>query len=109
MNNVTSRVKVDDKVKIIAGKDKGKIGKVTKVIRKDSRVVVENINIVKCHLKPNTANPQGGIVDKAAPMDLSNVMPMCSSCLKPTRIKMKFLDDGLKVRVCVKCNEIFDA
>ncbi len=109
MNAVKTRIKKDDKVKIITGKDKGKIGKVLKVVTKDSRMVVENINIVKSHQKPNMKNPQGGIISKEAPIDFSNVMLMCNHCMSPIRIKMKTLEDGKKVRVCPKCKETIDA
>lgn len=108
-NNVTSRVKVNDKVKVIAGRDKGKVSKVTGILRGSSRVIVEDVNIVQRHTKPTSSDSKGGIIKKAAPINLSNVMPMCSSCLKPTRIRMKILEDNSKVRVCVKCNEIFGA
>ncbi len=109
MNAVKTRIKKDDKVKIITGRDKGKIGKVLKVVTKDSRMVVENINIVKSHQKPNMKNPQGGIISKEAPIDFSNVMLMCNHCMTPIRIKMKTLEDGKKVRVCPKCKETIDA
>lgn len=109
MNRVKTRIKKNDKVKVIAGKDNGKIGKVLKVNNKKNRVVVENINVVKCHIKPNLQNRQGGIVDKEAPINLSNVMLMCNHCLTPVRIKTKNLEDGKKVRVCGKCNELIDA
>ncbi|GAB6096636.1 50S ribosomal protein L24 [Desulfatiferula olefinivorans] len=108
MNTVSTKLKKDDKVKIIAGKDKGKIGKILRIINKKSRVVVENINVVKSHQKPSMKNPQGGIIDKEAPVDFSNVMLMCNHCMSPVRIKMKTLDDGNKVRVCRKCNETID-
>jgi len=99
----------DDKVKIIAGKDKGKIGKVLRVIRKDSRVLVENINMVKRHTKPSAANRQGGIVQGEAPIHWANIMLMCNKCVKPVRVKMQRLEDGKKVRVCRECSEIMDA
>ncbi len=70
----------------MTGKDKGKIGKVLKVVKKTNRIVVENINMVKVHQRPTQENPQGGIVEKAMPMDVSNLMLMCNSCVKPTRI-----------------------
>jgi len=101
-------IKKDDKVKVIAGKDTGKIGKVLKVNRKTSRVLVEKINIVKRHSKPSAQNKQGGIVDKEMPIQWSNVMVMCSKCVKPARIKMQRLEDGKKIRVCVKCGEALD-
>ena len=109
MQKHTTHIKTDDKVKVIAGKDNGKIGKVLKVIRKTNRVVVENINVVKRHVKPSPQNRQGGIVEKEAPIHLSNVMLMCNKCLAPGRIKMHNLEDGKKVRICRKCNEIIDA
>ncbi|MDM8523431.1 50S ribosomal protein L24 [Desulfococcaceae bacterium HSG8] len=104
-------IKKDDKVKVIAGKDKGKIGKVLKVIRKDedNRLLVENINLVKRHSKPTAQNKQGGIVEREAPIRLSNVMLMCSKCMTPTRIGFRRLDDGKKTRICKKCSEIIDA
>jgi len=109
MENIKTRMKKDDKVKVLTGKDKGKIGKVLKVVKKTNRVVVENINVVKVHQRPSQANPQGGIVEKAMPINVSNLMLMCNSCVKPTRIGMKQLDDGKRVRVCKKCNEQIDS
>ncbi len=103
------RIKKDDKVKVLTGKDKGKIGKVLKVVKKTNRVVVENINLVKVHQRPTQANPQGGIVEKAMPVNVSNLMIMCNSCVKPTRIGIKELEDGKRVRVCKKCNQQIDA
>ena len=101
-------IKKDDKVKVIAGKDKGKIGKVLKVDRKKDRILVENINVVKRHTRPTAKNRQGGIVESEATVPWSNVMLMCSKCLSPVRIQMRRLDDGKKVRSCRKCNEIID-
>uniref|UniRef100_UPI0012D2EAB4 50S ribosomal protein L24 n=1 Tax=Desulfosarcina alkanivorans TaxID=571177 RepID=UPI0012D2EAB4 len=103
------KLKKDDKVKIIAGKDKGKVGKVLKVIGKKNRLLVENINIVKRHTKPSAQNRQGGILESEAPIHWSNVMLMCSKCIEPVRVKSKTLDDGKKVRICSKCSEIIDA
>ncbi|MDD9303700.1 MAG: 50S ribosomal protein L24 [Desulfobacter sp.] len=103
------RIKKDDKVKVLTGKDKGKIGKVLKVVKKTNRVVVENINVVKVHQRPTQANPQGGIVDKAMPIDISNLMLMCNSCVKPTRIGIKQLEDGKRVRICKKCDQQIDS
>jgi len=103
------QIKKDDKVKVITGKDKGKVGKVLKVIRKKNRLLVENINIVKRHTKPNAQNRQGGILESEAPIHWSNVMLLCSKCIEPVRVQHKTLDDGNKVRVCRKCKEIIDA
>jgi large subunit ribosomal protein L24 len=101
-------IKKDDKVKIIAGKDKGKIGKVLRVIRKKNRILVENANIIKRHTRPNAQNKQGGIIETESPIHWSNVMLMCNKCMTPVRIKMQRLEDGKKMRVCRKCNEIMD-
>ena len=101
-------IKKEDKVKVIAGKDKGKIGKVLKVIRKKNRVLVENVNMVKRHAKPSAQNRQGGIIEGEAAIHWSNLMLMCSKCMAPTRIKIQLLDDGKKVRACSKCDEIID-
>ncbi len=103
------RIRKDDKVKVLAGKDKGKIGKVLKVVRKTNRVVVENLNVVKVHQRPTQANPQGGIVEKSMPIAVSNVMVMCNSCVKPTRIGVKQLENGKRVRICKKCQGQIDA
>lgn len=102
-------IKKDDKVKIITGKDKGKIGKVLKIERKKNRILVENINVVKRHTRPTAQNRQGGIVESESPVPWSNVMLMCSKCMNPVRIQMQTLDDGKKVRSCRKCNEIIDS
>jgi large subunit ribosomal protein L24 len=101
-------IKKDDKVKVIVGKDKGKIGKVLKVNRKKSRILIEKINVVKRHSKPNAQNKQGGIVEKEMPIQWSNVMVMCNKCVTPARIRMQRLEDGKKVRLCVKCGEALD-
>ena len=109
MQALKLKIKKDDKVKVLTGKDKGKIGKVLKVVKKTNRVVVENINVVKVHQRPTQGNPQGGIVEKSMPVDISNLMIMCNSCVKPTRIGMKQLEGGKRVRVCKKCNEQIDS
>ena len=102
------QIKKDDKVKVIVGKDKGKIGKVLKVDKKKNRLLIEKINLVKRHAKPSAKNRQGGIVEGEAPIVISNVMIMCNKCLSPTRVKMQHLEDGKKIRLCVKCSEAID-
>ncbi|MBR9987871.1 MAG: 50S ribosomal protein L24 [Desulfosarcina sp.] len=102
-------IKKDDKVKVIAGKDKGKVGKVLKVNGKKHRLLVENINVVKRHTKPSAQNRQGGILESEALIHWSNVMLMCNKCIEPVRVKTKTLDDGKRVRICRKCSEIIDA
>ena len=102
-------IKVDDKVKVNAGKERGKIGKVLKVYRKKRRILIENINITKRHTRPSASQRQGGIIESEAPIHWSNVMLICNKCVKPVRIKMERLEDGKKVRVCRKCGEFIDS
>ncbi|MBP9483174.1 MAG: 50S ribosomal protein L24 [Negativicutes bacterium] len=101
-------VKKDDKVVLLAGKDKGKEGKIKAAQPKNAKVVVEGVNVVKRHAKPSQKNPQGGIVSKEAPVHVSNVMLVCPSCKKPTRIQKKQLTDGGYARACKKCGELID-
>ncbi len=102
------RIKKDDKVKVIVGKDRGKIGKVLKVNRKKDRILVENVNIIKRHSRPSAKQRQGGIVEVEAPIHWSNALLMCNKCLAPVRVKTQRLEDGKKVRVCRKCGEMID-
>lgn len=95
-------VKKGDLVMVITGKDAGKKGKVLEVIPKKGRVVVEKANMVKRHTKPSQSLPQGGILEKEAPIASSNVMLFCSECNNVTRVSMKETEAG-KVRVCKKC------
>ena len=101
-------IKSDDKVEVIAGKDKGRVGKVLLVDRKQNRVIVEKVNMVKRHTKPNQANQQGGIIDKEALIAMSNIMVICPKCSKTSRVGSKLLDDGSKIRFCKKCGEPVD-
>ncbi len=99
------RIRKDDKVMIIAGKDQGKVGKVIKVLRKADRVVVEKLNMVKRNVKPNPYRREpGGIVDKEMPIHVSNLMVVCSKCSAPTRVGYRVAEDGKKIRFCKKCN-----
>ena len=101
-------VKNGDRVVVISGKDKGKMGNVKKVMPTDSKVVVEGLNMVTKAQKPQPmAGIQGGLVKLEAPMDASKVMIVCPACEKPTRIKHDVVD-GKKVRVCKKCGEQLD-
>lgn len=108
MATAKSRIRKDDKVKVITGKEKGKMGKVLKVLRDQNRVIIENVNFVKRHTKPGGQTRQGGIIEKEASIHSSNVMLMCNKCINPVRIKMQRLEDGNMVRVCRKCGEIID-
>ena len=101
-------VKKDDRVLVLTGKDKGKEGKIIEAQPKKLRVVVEGVNKVKRHTKPSQKNAQGGIIVKEAPVSVSNVMLICPTCKKATRIKKNRLADGKFVRACVKCWENID-
>lgn len=101
------RLKKGDTVKVIAGKEKGKTGKIMSTIADRERVIVEKINLIKKHKKPD-AKGKGGIVEKEGAIHVSNVLYLCSKCGTGVRIGYKVLDDGKKVRVCSKCHEILD-
>jgi large subunit ribosomal protein L24 len=98
------RIKKGDTVMVIAGKERGKTGKVLEVQTKKARVIVEKLNIIKRHTKPNAKNKQGGILEREGSMAISNVMVFCDAVQKPSRIKMKTFDDGRKVRFFQKAN-----
>jgi len=101
-------VRKGDTVMVIAGKERGKSGKVLSVKREKQKVVVEKINFIKRHSRPTSQVPQGGIIEKEGPIHVSNVKVICSKCNVPVRVKKKFLDDGKKVRMCNKCGELLD-
>lgn len=101
-------VKKGDMVEVISGKDKGKKGKVLKVLPRKATLVVEGVNIVKRHTKPSQKLPQGGILEKSAPLYSSKVLLFCPTCDKGVRTGSKVLDNGKKVRVCKKCGETLD-
>jgi large subunit ribosomal protein L24 len=98
----------NDQVMVVAGKEKGKTGKVLRVFPEKGRVLVENLNVIKRHTRPNRANAEGGIIEKEAPLDISNVQLVCKACGKSTRTGIRTLEDGSKVRFCKKCNETVD-
>jgi large subunit ribosomal protein L24 len=99
----------NDVVQVIAGRDAGKQGKVLKVIREKNRVIVQGVGFTKKHTRPNPQrNIKGGIAEREAPIDASNVMIVCGECGKRTRIGHKILSDGRKVRVCRRCEGVLD-
>ncbi|MCX7816588.1 MAG: 50S ribosomal protein L24 [Syntrophales bacterium] len=102
-----TKLKKGDMVKVLAGKEKGKTGKILKVIPEKCRVIVEKVNIVKKHKRPDV-HGKGGILEKEASIHLSNVAYLCSKCNTGVRIGYKVLEDGKKVRICKKCNEVLD-
>lgn len=101
-------VKTGDTVVVIAGKDKGKQGKITAAMPEKNRVVVEGVNMVKRHTKPTQKNPKGGIISKEAPIHVSNVMILDPETKKPTRIKKIQQADGSYVRAAVKSGAVID-
>jgi large subunit ribosomal protein L24 len=101
-------IKKNDLVMVIAGKEKGKSGRVLRILPEKERVIVEKINFVKRHTRPHGRQRQGGILEKEAPLHLSNVMLLCEKCNKPVRIGYRLIEEGRKVRFCRKCGELFD-
>lgn len=97
-------LRVNDQVEVIAGKDKGRVGKVLRIDTKNNRAVVERLNMIKRHTKPTDATQSGQIVEKEASLHISNLMLVCPECAKTVRIGRKILDDGVKVRVCKSCD-----
>jgi large subunit ribosomal protein L24 len=101
-------VKKDDQVKVIAGKEKGKTGKVLRVLGTKDSVLVEKVNLVKRHTRPSSQHRQGGIIEKESPIHISNVMIICTKCNSAVKMGRKLLEDGAKVRSCKKCGEVID-
>jgi large subunit ribosomal protein L24 len=105
----TIGIRKGDQVRVIAGRDAGKTGRVLSIDARKNRVVVEHANIIKRHTRPNPSkNIKGGIVEKEAGINVSNVMIVCSSCAKHTRIGHTVLPDGTKVRSCKRCGVTLD-
>lgn len=97
------KIRKGDKVTVIAGKDKGKKGKILRVQKAVGRVIIEGVNLTKKHTRPTQQNPQGGIIQRESSIDISNVKLICPGCSQPTRIGMK-IEDSKKTRTCKKCN-----
>jgi large subunit ribosomal protein L24 len=102
------KIRKNDTVLVIVGKDKGKKGKVRFAYPKDERVLVEGINFIKRHSRAQGAVRQAGIIEREAPIRISNVMLLCGKCNHPARVGFRFLADGKKVRVCRSCGEVVD-
>jgi len=103
-----SRVKREDIVMVISGKDRGKKGKVLKTIPSENKIIVEGVNFTKKHQRPTNQYREGGIIERESPIYVSKVMVVCPNCNKPTRVAHKILENGEKVRACKKCGEIID-
>ncbi len=109
MAQTRMNIRKNDTVVVITGKEKGKSGKVLRVIPGKGTVIVEKINIVKRHSRPTSETKQGGIIEKEAPLYVSKVLLRCPKCNAGRRIGRKVLDDGTKARICRKCQEVLDA
>jgi large subunit ribosomal protein L24 len=99
------KVKKNDMVMVVTGRERGKTGKVLRVLPESGRVVIERLNLVKRHTKPRGAGSSGGIIEKEAPLDISNVMVFCERCNAPVRVGFKVAADRSKTRVCRRCQE----
>ena len=102
------RLRKDDTVMVIAGRERGKTGKILRVLPAKGRVLIERVNLVKRHMKPRGVQQLGGIVEREASLHASNVLPICGRCNKPTRVGSRRLDDGHAVRICRRCGEQLD-
>ena len=109
MSRLQTPVRKNTNVLVMAGRDRGKRGRVLKVLPAKNRVVVEGVNVIKRHTKPNPQRQiKGGVVEREAPVHASNVQIVCPECGKATRIGRKILGDGRKVRICRKCEGVVD-
>ena len=102
-------IRKDDRVMVLSGRDKGKVGKVLKILPKKDRVIIEKINMIKKHQRATgKMGAQGGIVEKEGSLPIAKVALICAKCTDPTRVGRKTLEDGRRVRVCRRCGETMD-
>ena len=101
------RVKKDDQVQVISGRDRGKKAKVRQIFPEDGRVVVEGLNLIKRHTRRSEANPQGAIISRESRLPLDRVLPVCPKCERGVRVGFQLQPDGSKARVCRRCKEGF--
>ncbi|HAJ95283.1 MAG TPA: 50S ribosomal protein L24 [Actinobacteria bacterium] len=99
------KVKKNDRVKVVKGKDKGKSGKVLRINRQDEKVYVEGANIISKHTRQQDQSKPGGIIKKEGPINIANVRVVCPNCSKPARIGFDISESGIKNRICKKCNQ----
>jgi len=102
------KIRKNDTVLVIAGKDKGKKGKVRFAYPEDERLLVEGVNFIKKHARATGRVRQAGIIEREVPISVSDVMLLCAKCNHPTRVGFRFLEDGRKVRFCRSCHEVID-
>ena len=109
MTGAAYAIRKNDSVVVITGRDRGKRGRVLRVLPEKRRVIVEGVNFIKRHTRPNPQkNVKGGIVEREAPLAASNVQLVCPECSAPTRVGRKLLDNGRRVRFCRKCKGVVD-
>ena len=109
MSSIQTPIRKNDNVVVVAGKDRGKRGRVLRQVPAKNRLIVEGANFVKRHTRPNPAqNVKGGVVEREAPLHASNVQLICPDCGAATRIGRRLLEDGRKVRICRKCDGVVD-
>jgi len=101
-------IRKNDLVMVTTGKEKGKSGRVLKVVPEKEKIIVEKINFIKRHTRPHGQQRRGGILEKEAPLHVSNVMLLCEKCNKPVRMRHRLIEGGTKARICQKCGESFD-
>jgi len=101
------RVKKNDRVMVTTGREKGKVGKVLKALK--NSVIIEKVNLIKRHTRPSHYTGKGGILEKEAPIHISNVMVLCNKCMNAVRLGKRYLGDGTKARVCKKCGEVLES
>jgi large subunit ribosomal protein L24 len=102
------RIRKGDTVFVLSGREKGRRGRVDRVLSEKDRVVIEGVNMITRHVRPRPNVRQAGRIQQEAPIHLSNIMLVCNHCTQPTRAHISFLEDGKKVRTCHKCNETID-
>ena len=109
MSSIQTPIRKNDNVVVVTGKDRGKRGRVLRLVPSKNRLIVEGVNFMKRHTKPNPGkNVKGGVVESEAPLHASNVQIVCPECSAPTRIGRRLLGDGRKVRICRKCDGVVD-
>jgi len=109
MSRLQTPIRKNDNVVVTSGKDRGKRGRVLRVLPDKNRLVVEGVNFIKRHTKPNPSqNVKGGVVEREAALHASNVQLVCPECGAPTRVGRRLLEDGRKVRICRKCEGVVD-
>ena len=108
MAETRTLLKKGDEVMVLSGKDRGRRGKIQRVLGNEGKVIIEGLNLAKKHAKPTKGSPQGGVIDKALPVPTSKVMLICGGCHRPTRMRRKAAVDGEMVRICRQCDRTID-